>query len=133
LADDGSRLTHPETFAIDWIRIEGGSLFRGDGTALEDHFAFGQVVTSATGGVVVSAREDMPEETPFQEPRAIRRSDDYGGNHVIVRVRPGVYALYGHLQPGSVRVQQGERVTTGQPLGLLATPATRRRPTSTSG
>jgi hypothetical protein len=119
LADDGSRLIHPETFAIDWIRIEGGSLFRGDGTALEDHFAFGAVVTSATGGVVVSAREDMPEETPFQSPRAIRKSDDYGGNHVVVRVRPDVYAAYGHFQPGSVAVEEGERVTTGQRLGLL--------------
>jgi Peptidase family M23/RTX calcium-binding nonapeptide repeat (4 copies) len=119
LADDGSRLIHPETFAIDWIRIEGGSLFRGDGTALEDHFAFGAVVTSATGGVVVSARDDMPEETPFQAPQAIRKSDDYGGNHVIVRVRPDVYAAYGHVQPGSVAVEEGERVTTGQRLGLL--------------
>jgi hypothetical protein len=71
------------------IRSAGPLAVLGDGTALEDHFAFGQVVTSATGRVVVSARDDMPEETPFQPPRAIRRSDDYGGNHVIVRVRPG--------------------------------------------
>jgi hypothetical protein len=71
------------------IRSAGPLAVLGDGTALEDRFAFGQVVTSATGRVVVSARDDMPEETPFQPPRVIRRSDDYGGNHVIVRVRPG--------------------------------------------
>ena len=35
------------------------------------------------------------------------------------RLAPGVYAFYAHLQPGSIRVQVGETVTTGQVLGLL--------------
>ncbi|MBD0283139.1 MAG: M23 family metallopeptidase, partial [Thermoleophilaceae bacterium] len=48
-----------------------------------------------------------------------RRANDYGANRVIVRVRPDVYAAYGHFQPGSVAVEEGDRVTTGQRLGLL--------------
>jgi hypothetical protein len=119
LADDGSRLTYPETFAVDWVQIEGGRLYTGSGRLLDEHFAFGEPVTSATGGEVVSVRNDMPEETPFESPKAVRKSGDYGGNHVVVRVRPGVYAAYGHFQTGSVRVDEGQRVTTGQQLGLL--------------
>jgi murein DD-endopeptidase MepM/ murein hydrolase activator NlpD len=44
---------------------------------------------------------------------------DYGGNEVVLEIAPGVYAFYAHLQPGSIRVQIGETVTTGQVLGLL--------------
>jgi murein DD-endopeptidase MepM/ murein hydrolase activator NlpD len=31
----------------------------------------------------------------------------------------GLYAFYAHMQPGSVRVKVGDKVTRGQVLGLL--------------
>ena len=43
------------------------------------------------------------------------------GNHVTVQIGPGLYALYAHLDPGSVKVRVGERVRTGQLLGLIGT------------
>lgn len=46
---DGSVLKYPETFAIDWVKEEGGRFFKGNGRALRDHYAFGAVVRSATG------------------------------------------------------------------------------------
>jgi len=36
-----------------------------------------------------------------------------------LEIAPGVYAYYGHLQPGSITVAVGDQVTTGQVLGLL--------------
>jgi murein DD-endopeptidase MepM/ murein hydrolase activator NlpD len=36
-------------------------------------------------------------------------------------VAPGVYLLYGHFQPGSLRVHVDERVRRGQVLGLIGT------------
>ena len=44
---------------------------------------------------------------------------DFGGNFVTLEIAPGVYAFYAHLQPGSVAVGVGDRVATGQVLGLL--------------
>ncbi len=44
---------------------------------------------------------------------------DYGGNEVFIEIAPGVFAFYAHFQPGSIQVQPGEKVTTGQVLGLL--------------
>jgi murein DD-endopeptidase MepM/ murein hydrolase activator NlpD len=41
------------------------------------------------------------------------------GNHVIMDIGNGLYALYAHMQPGSVRVKLGDKVTRGQVLGLL--------------
>ncbi|MCX4586314.1 murein hydrolase activator EnvC [Streptomyces sp. NBC_01481] len=39
------------------------------------------------------------------------------GNHVILDLGDGTYALYAHLRRGSLTVRPGDRVRTGQPLG----------------
>jgi hypothetical protein len=118
-AVDGSWIVKPETFAIDWIRIEGGRAFTGDGSRVEDHFAFGAEVLAVADGTVVFVRDGRPEETPFAPPTSLHQPLDYGGNEVFIEIAPGVYAFYAHMQPGSIRVQAGETVTTGQVLGLL--------------
>ena len=119
LAADGSRYTKPETFAIDWVRIQGGRLSSGDGTSNEQHFAYGAEVRSVADGEVVFVRDGRPEETPNQPVVHVKQPLDFPGNHVVVRIRPGVYATYVHLQPGSIEVGVGAQVRTGQRLGLL--------------
>lgn len=119
LAVAGSHLVSFETFAIDWIRLEGNRMFSGDGTRNEDHFAFGAEILAVADGTVVFVRDGMPEETPNQPPTSLHQPLDYGGNEVVLEIAPGIYAFYAHMQPGSIRVQAGETVTTGQVLGLL--------------
>ena len=41
------------------------------------------------------------------------------GNYVVVDIGEGRFAFYAHMQPGSLRVKPGDKVTTGQVLGLL--------------
>ncbi|MFG3507168.1 M23 family metallopeptidase [Streptomyces sp. NPDC047821] len=38
------------------------------------------------------------------------------GNHVVLDLGDGVYALYAHLERGSLLVRAGDRVTAGQPI-----------------
>jgi murein DD-endopeptidase MepM/ murein hydrolase activator NlpD len=38
------------------------------------------------------------------------------GNHVVLDLGNGTYALYAHLQHGSLTIREGDRVTAGQPL-----------------
>jgi hypothetical protein len=116
---DGARYVKVETFAIDWVQLQSGLPFAGDGSQNEQYSGFGADVISAADGTVVSVRDDMPEQTPNQPPVGIQQEGDYGGNHVIVQMLPDVWAVYAHLQPGSVAVQVGDRVTTGQRLGRL--------------
>ncbi|MBE1459798.1 hypothetical protein H4W79_004012 [Nocardiopsis terrae] len=40
------------------------------------------------------------------------------GNHVILDLGEGVHAVYAHLRRGSAEVAAGDRVTTGQRIGL---------------
>jgi hypothetical protein len=136
IAVDGERFVTPESFAIDWVQVrqvtvDGEQIYRsfeGDGTQNEQYFAFGADVRSAISGEVVDVRDGLPNETPNTDPQNVRLPLDVGGNHVAVRVRPGVYAFYGHLQPGSIVVQEGDHVETGQLLGKLGSSGNSTQP-----
>jgi murein DD-endopeptidase MepM/ murein hydrolase activator NlpD len=116
---DGSRFYKTETFAYDWLRIQDGRLFEGDGSRVEQRFGYGADVIAAAEGTAVAVRDDMPEEVPGQPPVNVKTPRDYSGNHVVVQIQPNVWATYAHLKPGSITVSVGDRVTTGQLLGLL--------------
>lgn len=115
----GSWYTKPETFAIDWIQVRGNRFFSGDGTSNEQHFAYGAEIKSVADGEVVFVRDGLPDETPNQPPVYVKQPLDFAGNQVVVRIQPGVFATYVHLQPGSIEVAVGAHVRTGQRLGRL--------------
>lgn len=121
LAANGSLVT-PEVFAIDWIQERDGRLFQGDGSQNGQWFAHGAPILAAADGMVVAVVDGIPEVppgTPLNENPTLKNASDFAGNHVIIRMRPGVFALYAHMITGSIRVKVGDRVQTGQELGLL--------------
>ena len=115
---DGSRFYKTETFAYDWLRIQDGRLFEGDGSQVEQWFNYGAEVIAAAEGTVVAVRDGMPEEVLGQPPVNVKTPRHYSGNHVV-QIQPNVWATYAHLQPGSIAVSVSDHVTTGQLLGLL--------------
>jgi Peptidase family M23 len=119
LGDDGRYVT-PEMFDIDWLRIAGGRIFTGQGTRLTDYPGYGAAVHSVADGKVVSATNDQPEAPLDGGPNpAVRKPADYTGNEAVIRIRPHRYAIYAHMQPGSVRVKRGDRVASGEVLGRV--------------
>jgi hypothetical protein len=118
---NGTDIGTPETFAIDWIRVAGDRTHEGDGTRNEQYFAYGAELVAVADGTVAVVRDGMPDGTPNQPqpPPTVHKPDDFGGNQVILDIGHGVYAVYAHLQPGTVRVRVGDKVSTGQVLGLL--------------
>ena len=134
IAVDGLRIVKPETFAIDWLRLGQNAVgntttFAGDPDDNGSYFAFGAKVRSATDGVVVDVHDGLPNEKPnIDPPENVVLPIDFGGNHVAVRVGPGVYAFYGHLQPGSIAVHKGEHVKTGQLIGKLGSSGNSTQP-----
>jgi hypothetical protein len=115
----GARIGKQEIFAIDWARLRDGEPFAGDGTRPEDWYGFGAEVLAVGDGTVVAVQEGYPEEAPLQPVANVAKPEDYGGNAISLEIAPGIYAYYAHLEPGSVTVKEGDRVTTGQVLGLL--------------
>jgi hypothetical protein len=116
---DGTHWRKVETFAIDWVPLRDGRLFEGAGTRNEQWFGYGQAIVAAAAGTVTAVRDGVPDQMPNQPPVGIHTPEDFAGNYVIVQIAPDVWAAYAHLIPGSVAVAVGDRVTVGQPLGLL--------------
>lgn len=119
LVVDGTRYIKPETFAIDYLRLQDGRMFSGDGSQNEQYVGFGASIVSVAAGTVVSIRDGMPDAMPGQPSDAVKQLGDYLGNHVVVQIQPNVWAVYAHLQLGSIAVQVGDRVTADQLLGRL--------------
>ena len=118
IAIDGVRIETAETFAIDWAKVKNGRIFDGDGSKVEQHYAFGEDVLAVADGTVVSIQDGKPETTP-NVPMIPETREDYGGNHVILEIAPNVFALYVHLHPGSLTVKVGEVVKAGAPLAKI--------------
>jgi hypothetical protein len=114
-------LSVAQRFAIDFFRLD--DQFRtwvDDPTKLDSYLSYGQPILAAADGVVVNVRDGLRDQSPPQTP-PIPPIDETVGNHVIVRIAPDVYVLYGHMKRGSVLVSKGERVRRGQELGRIGT------------
>jgi murein DD-endopeptidase MepM/ murein hydrolase activator NlpD len=115
------RLEAQERYAIDWIQAdEEGHIVLPDAnhTKLADFPAYGEPIISATDGKVVEVVDRYRDNPPGELDQDLTLQDA-GGNHVIVAIGGGKYALYAHLKPNSIRVQVGDRVRKGQQLGQL--------------
>ena len=117
LSQNGTYVT-PEIFAIDWIRLVDGRLYTGDGKHNGDWPAYGAPLYAVADGTVVSTVNNLPDIPPRAVPN-LTGPQEYGGNSVCIKIGQHRYAVYAHLQPGSVRVRRGQRVRTGQIIGLL--------------
>ncbi len=121
LSANGTYVT-PEMFDIDWVQVVNGSLFRGDGKQLSDWPTFDAPIYAVAGGTVISMIMDRPEVPPFAPESGnptVRTPRDFGGNEVIERIGPHLYAVYEHLATGSVMVTPGQHLRTGEQFARL--------------
>lgn len=110
-----------QRFAIDWVKLGGdGKTYHGDKLDNKNYYAFGAEALAVADGVVTEVKDGIPLNVPGLTSRAVSINlDNIAGNHVILNIGNGNYAMYAHLQPGSIRVEAGERVRRGQVLGLV--------------
>jgi hypothetical protein len=118
LSFNGALVT-PELFAVDWTRLVGGVIYTGDGKQNGDWPGYGAPIYAVADGTVKSTVNSKPEIPPFEANPGLRTPADYSGNNVIIKIGSGRYAVYAHMQTGSVRVRRGQRVRAGQRIGLL--------------
>jgi hypothetical protein len=114
------KLLAAERYAIDWIRSddEGHIVLPSESTKLTDYPAYNEPILSVANGKVVKVVDEYPDLKPgVQDPDLTLK--DAPGNHVIVDIGGGRYAIYAHLKQGSITVKEGDRVSRGQVLGRL--------------
>jgi murein DD-endopeptidase MepM/ murein hydrolase activator NlpD len=110
-----------QRFAIDWVQVyPDGKTYQGDPSDNKNYRAYGTEIHAVADGVVTQAGDGIPQNTPGAKSLAVPITlETIGGNHVIMEIGNGLFAFYAHMQPGSLRVKVGDKVTRGQVLGLL--------------
>lgn len=116
-----SGLDLSQRFAIDWERLDAQDrIATGDLSKPESYTIYGQPIHAVADGRVHSMLDGLPNSPPGKLPAGLPMSQA-DGNHVILDIGGGRYALFAHMKPGSVRVRTGERVKRGQLLGEVGT------------
>ncbi|HEV8498918.1 MAG TPA: M23 family metallopeptidase [Gemmatimonadaceae bacterium] len=110
-----------QRFAIDFLQVDStGNSHHGDPSKNENYYAYGTPLLAVADGIVVETRDSIPQNVPGVNSRAVPITMvTVGGNHVAIDIGHGRYALYAHVQPGSLRVKVGDHVKRGQVVALL--------------
>jgi murein DD-endopeptidase MepM/ murein hydrolase activator NlpD len=101
--------------AYDLVVWRAGATHRGAGARNADYWAWGRPVLAPADARVVAAVDGIRDNRP-QVQVENRRAP--AGNHVVLDLGHGEFALLAHLRRGSVRVRRGEHVRAGAALGL---------------
>jgi peptidase M23-like protein len=108
-----------QRYAVDWEQVnEQGRIYHGPREKVESYNIFGKEAIAVADATVASATDGAPEGTPGAYPTNIDPAAA-DGNAVILDLGQHRYAMYAHLQPGSLKVHQGDKVHIGQVLGLV--------------
>lgn len=105
-----------QRFAIDWNRYSAdGRELLGEGKENKDYSVYGEAVIAVADGVVAKVVDSIPENEPgSMNPAVPVGIETAAGNSVSLRIADRAYALYGHLQPGSIQVKEGQHVRRGE-------------------
>ena len=96
--------------AYDLVVWRSGATHRGAGTKNADYWAWGRKVLSPASGRIVEVANGVRDNRPQVQ---VQNRADPAGNHVVLDLGNGEYALLAHMQRGSVRVGVGDRVRGG--------------------
>jgi hypothetical protein len=121
-----SKTEWSQWYAIDIIPLGPKlEIVKRKGKNNKDFFAWGREIFAPADGVVVYARNDVPDN---DRPTVTRRDIftklpepqwAIGGNVVVIDHGNNEFSFLAHLQQGSVRVRKGDKAKKGQVIGLL--------------
>ena len=116
---DNGRVRLPGRYAIDFVGVDGhGRTTAGNPDHPSEAIGYGRQVLAVADATVVRVRDGVGESDSIQHNPA-HGPDRAAGNHVVLDLGHGRYAVYEHLKPGSVTVRPGELVRRGQAIGRL--------------
>jgi hypothetical protein len=107
------RLYLGQRYAIDFNLLDA----QGQTPADDPSFGSGEPLIAVADATVVAAVDRFPDQ--IEGDRYPITLENLVGNHVVLDLGEGRFALYAHLRPGTVAVTDGDRVRRGQLLGEL--------------
>jgi murein DD-endopeptidase MepM/ murein hydrolase activator NlpD len=95
-------------------------MIHGNPEDVHSYRCYGDKVFAVADAHVISVRNDVPDNPGQARANALPDTlANLGGNRVVLDLGGGKFAGYFHLQPGSIRVKQGDTVRAGDVLGLV--------------
>lgn len=106
-----------QRFALDLRQIDAALRTHPEGAATKEaYYAWGQPVLSMGRGVVVAVVDTDPD---YEIGEPIPATQHPAGNYIVVQHGPAAFAVYAHLQRGSIGVRPGQWVERGAPLARV--------------
>jgi murein DD-endopeptidase MepM/ murein hydrolase activator NlpD len=100
--------------AFDLIVVgNGNKTFRNDGKTNADYYAFGKEIIAPCDGIIVEVIDGVKDNVP-----GILNKNQIHGNSILFKTTKGEFIRFSHFQMNSVNVQQDQKVTKGDLLGL---------------
>src|SRR5262245_43552406 len=117
----GGKAVVPQRYAIDWVRLGADEkLFHDSPVENKNYYGYGAEALAVADATVEEIREGLPEVAPFVSGNTASVSfENATGNYVVLNLGASRFAVYAHLQPGSLLVKKGQRVRAGQVVGLV--------------
>lgn len=94
------------------VRGKDGKLFEREGADVRDYRCFGLPVLAAGAGTVALVVDGVPDNRVGE-----MNVRDNWGNAVVIAHGAGLFSVYAHLQPKSIRVKTGDVVASGAEVG----------------
>jgi hypothetical protein len=111
-----------ERFAFDNMQVDDNfdKFYQGDPGKNSSYFCYLDTLYAVADGVVTACSDTMTENDGNQHNHLnFKAPIDYAGNHVILNIGNGRYAMYAHCVKHSILVKPGDTVKEGTPLALL--------------
>lgn len=104
-----------QAFALDLVHLGDGRIFS-DGTGNASVHSWEQPLLSPVDGTVVLARGEIEDS---EGANVVTDPADAAGNVIVIEFDAGYFVVLAHLRHGTLRVGEGDRVRTGDPLALV--------------
>jgi Peptidase family M23 len=110
----------PARFAIDWVKMADDATYASDdASSIANWHGYASEVLAVADGMVAEAVDDMAESATLSVSDGPISLENASGNYVTLDLGSGRYAFYEHLKHGSITVKRGDRVKSGEVIGLL--------------
>ena len=128
IAQNRHAVVRDQRFAYDFLILAGnGNGYRTTGRENADYLCFGLPVLAPGAGTIVAVGDGVEDNAPgWTNPNEL--GSRTLGNHVIIDHGQSEFSFLAHLKNGSTRVQVGDRVDAGAPVGLCGNSGTSTEP-----
>lgn len=107
-------VTQAQRDAVDIVQVVNGRTHPPGSTDLDSYHVFGAPLLAPASGVVTSVVDGLVDQ-----PIGSADYEHQAGNHLVLDISGGRYLMLAHLREGSINVEVGDRVTTGQVIARV--------------